>query len=390
MLPGDTHHRGVRSPASAGGLPMRVLLTSTSYPADANDWKGLFIQRMIEGLARRPELTLEAWCPPGPLPPGVKSTLEPSEHEWLLRLGAQGGIAQLLRKRPIRGLSSGRTLLSHLGHAFGRSHAHLFHVNWLQCALALPDDGRPALVTALGTDLQLLRLPLVRHWLRRRFAGRRVALCPNSDWMVAPLQRAFGDMADVVCVPFGIDAPWYQAPRSPAQMEQSPRWLCVSRLTPGKLGPLFEWCEPHFRGQRRQLHLIGPLQDAGVIVPAWVHFHGPATPAQLRENWFPRATGLLSLSQHPEGRPQVMLEAMAAGLPILASPLPAHQDIVGHGRTGWLCAGPAQLQEGLTALETPDRNLALGTQAREEARRRFGTWDDCASRYAMLYEGLLR
>src|SRR3546814_4265729 len=67
----------------------------------------------------------------------------------------------------------------------------LYHINWLQTALPLPDDGKPVLVTVLGNDLNLLRLPFVRTLLRHVFSRRRVAICPNAEWMEAPLRAAF-------------------------------------------------------------------------------------------------------------------------------------------------------------------------------------------------------
>src|SRR3546814_20018551 len=61
----------------------------------------------------------------------------------------------------------------------------------------------------------------------------------------------------------------------------------------------------------RSLHLYGPMEEE-VELPGWVHYHGPASPRLLADEVFPAARGLITLSQHAEGRPQVLLEAMAA------------------------------------------------------------------------------
>src|SRR3546814_16128905 len=74
-----------------------------------------------------------------------------------------------------------------------------------------------------------------------------------------------------------------------------------------------------------------------VELPGWVHYHGPASPRLLADEVFPAARGLITLSQHAEGRPQVLLAAMAASLPIVASDMPAHASIRANGDTGLLC-----------------------------------------------------
>lgn len=365
---------------------MRVLLASSSYPANVSDWKSVFIRNQIDALARLGDMQLSVWAPPGSLPRKVSRATDKHDEDWLNRLMARGGIAHLLRKRPLLGIGAATSLLRLMRRAFARSEAEIFHVNWLQNALALPHDGRPALITALGTDMQLLRIPGVRVMIRNKLKGRAAAICPNADWMLPPLQAAFGDYADVRCVPFGIEECWYSMQRS-FELNPRPKWLCVTRLTAGKVGPLFDWTAPYFESGQAELHLLGPMQER-IKLPSWVRWHGPVSPEQLQATWFPQAHGLITLSQHPEGRPQVMLEALASGLPIVASRLPAHQDLLGDGEGGVLVDSPEGALAALRALADPVANRALGLRGRACMLAEIGTWDDCAGRYVALYRQL--
>ena len=222
---------------------------------------------------------------------------------------------------------------------------------------------------------------------REQISSSRHAQKKRFSFEGDSLRAAFGDLAQVQIVPFGIDPCWYSMQRHFADQTQ-PNWLVVSRITRDKVGDLFEWSAPSFSTGTRKLHLIGPMLES-IDIPAWVDYHGPATPGELCETWFPKAHGLITLSRHAEGRPQVMLEAMAAGLPIIASRLPAHENLLDHGATGWLAGSPAMLESGLAHLESNSNNVAMGRSARAHVHAEFGTWDDCAQRYNTLYRQLL-
>lgn len=364
---------------------MRLLLTATSYPADAHAWQGRFIADMAAALGRRDDLQVRLWAPPGELPAGVGSGLLADDADWLAGLLARGGIARLLRQSRLKGGWAALGLLRRQRRALLHCQPDVVHANWLQNALALWDTRTPVLVTVLGSDYGLLDLPGMVPLLRRVFRQRRAILAPNADWMAPRLERLFGDLAEIRSIPFGVDARWFAIER---KMVEPRRWLVVSRLTPDKIGDLFDWGEGLF-GAERELHLFGPMQES-MFLPDWVQYHGATNPAALREEWFPQAAGLVTLSRHDEGRPQVMLEAMAAGLPVIASNLPAHGNLIRHEETGWLVGSREEFRGALQPLEMPEHNYTLGFTARRWIKATVGDWDDCAARYAAAYESLLK
>jgi hypothetical protein len=364
-------------------------MSSTSYPRAEGDWQGIFIRNIANALADSGRCELGLWAPDGPRHPAIRYLCDAQDRDWLGDMAASGGIAHLLKNNRGRALVSGLSLLRRLRASY-RSHApetDLFHVNWLQNALPLVGMGKPALISLLGTDFQLLKLPGMTFLVRRMLAGNRCALAPNAEWMVPELENAFGDLAGVTAVPFGIDDRWYDLERQP---QSGPAiWLAIFRITAAKIGPLFEWGEPLFGSGERELHLIGPNQE-GLDIPDWVHFHGPASPEALARDWFPRAQGLITLSRHSEGRPQVMLEAMAAGLPLIASDIEAHSNFVEHDHTGLLVADSDDLRDALQRLEQHECNTRFSAHCKLFASNNYGTWSDCTQRYMTLYETLLQ
>jgi glycosyltransferase involved in cell wall biosynthesis len=365
-------------------------MVSTSYPSSLSDWRGLFIRHLADALSRREDIHLNLWAPTGEIHPSASMVTTPKEALWLSALMKSGGIAHLLRSRGLRALRQSVELLDHLYHAYRRlsPYTDVYHINWLQNALPLPNDGKPLIISVLGTDLQLLSIPLMKTFLRYICKDRPVSICPNAGWMVPILNKHFGNQSEIKEIAFGIDPKWYAIEREEIPRETA-NWIVVSRLTHKKIGPLFEWSESEFIGKNRRLHLFGPMQEK-MVIPGWVHYHGPARPADLIEKWFPNAHGLLTLSQHAEGRLQVMLEAMAAGLPIIASRLPAHENILTHGQTGWLCDTPAGFSKGIEQLHETTENIRIGRAARAWVHDAVGTWDDCAARYNRIYKRMIR
>jgi len=365
---------------------MKVLMTSSSYPHDSQDWRGGFVSDLVRAMAKEKQIQLHLWAPPGEIPDSVINGLNHTESIWLEKLTERGGIAHVLRTGSLYGIFVAIELLSNLRKAYFRnSDADIFHVNWLQNALPLWGIRNPTVISVLGSDYGLLRYPLMVPLLRSVIRQRRCILAPNADWMVKGLEKHFGDVAEVQSVPFGVKDIWFKMKRQ-QKLQTRRKWIVVSRVTAKKIGSLFSWGKTIF-GDEDELHLLGPMQDQ-IAIPEWVRYHGATYPAELHDQWFPEATGLITLSEHDEGRPQVMLEAMAAKIPIIASDIQPHRNIIEHRKTGWIASTKEDLYEGLKCLSNSDANMEMGLLASKWVRKHVGTWDDCAGRYLAAYEKL--
>jgi len=174
----------------------------------------------------------------------------------------------------------------------------------------------------------------------------------------------------VVVKPHFVDAP------DPAESEARNGFLCVGRLAPEKGLQVLQ-------DATRALALRGPLEQslqvqvagagplaaalaAGAAQPGGLQLLGelPLTEVQQR---MARAQALVLPSICLESFPRVLVEAFAAGLPVIASRLGALAELVQHGETGLLFApGDAQgLAEQMAwASAHPAEMARMGRRAR--------------------------
>ena len=366
---------------------MNVLFISTTYPSNNDDWRGRFIERMLDALSRNRSLNMTVWAPPGELPANTHSCLSTKDSLWLKRLAQQGGIAHVLRTNKRASVYYVTKLLTSLFFTYKQyKNNDVVHVNWIQNAIPLITNRSPVVITVLGSDFGLLKLPGMKQILRVIFKKRKTILAPNAEWMTPDLTKYFGDVAQITCVPFGVDNRWFHIDRDLEGFQTKRKWVAVTRLTKMKLGPLFEWGK-HVFNKHDELHLFGPMQEA-IEIPPWVTYHGPVTPEQLQKNWFRKSAGLITLSSHDEGRPQVIIEAMASGLPVIASNLYAHTDIIKEGHSGHIITSEKKFKETIQKLSHIDYNLKMGNKARSQIYNDIGDWNRCAEHYTKLYLSL--
>jgi glycosyltransferase involved in cell wall biosynthesis len=366
---------------------LKILFVSTSYPSDIKDWKGRFTANLVEAIGRQKGIHLRIWTPPGDIPPYVINVSTCSEANWLKKILKTGGIAHIIRTRGIFAAFTVFRLMRGLRNVYAReTDVDMVHVNWLQNCLPLWGKKTPAVISVLGSDYGLLKLPSMRLILRAVLRQRNAIIAPNAGWMVPALDKSFGDIAEIRPIPFGVDKRWFALQRN-VPKDNTSHWITVTRITRNKIGDLFKWGKGLF-GEDHILHLFGPMQET-LSVPDWAVYHGPVSPDELWGKWFPLCSGLITLSRHDEGRPQVMLEAMAAGLPVIASDMPAHRDIIKHEKSGWIVSTPQDLKDAISFFNTREAVIRTGESARSWVLKNIGTWDDCAVRYITAYQDLL-
>jgi len=171
----------------------------------------------------------------------------------------------------------------------------------------------------------------------------------------------------------------------------------VGRLWPQKRIKDLIWAADILKVIRNDLHLLvigdGPQADLlrqyrhKCQIDDRVHFLG-------QRNDVPRLMphfDVLWLGSAYEGQPNSVMEAMSAGVPVVATDIPGTRDLVVPGETGYLVpVGDCAAFARQTELILNDVELArrLGTAARERMLREFSV-DRMVERHAALYRELL-
>jgi glycosyltransferase involved in cell wall biosynthesis len=222
------------------------------------------------------------------------------------------------------------------------------------------------------------------------------ALVVNSRSAADELERTSGRLRrPIFVVPNVVDVPGLP-PERPAGDETPVRVAFVGRLIPVKRLDLFLQALAIARRETPRLVAVvageGPerprmeaLAEQMGFAPGAVTFLGTvdAVDGLLRE------ADLLVLSSDEEGFPNVVLEAMAAALPVVTTPAGDAGQVVLDGRTGFVVPGgdAAALAARMVELATSvSLRRRLGAAAYERARNVYGTGPLAGRLYAVYRE----
>lgn len=256
--------------------------------------------------------------------------------------------------------------------------------------------GIPYIVSLRGGDVPGFR-PYDFHLYHRLVAPFLRVIWRNAAAVVAnsgglrQLANAFDPGFEIPVIPNGIDLESYKT----RDREWSfPRLLSSGRIVHQKgldlamraLGGLKEldW-EWHIAGDGPQLPALQSLAKEFGIEDR-VHFLGWQSREQLMK-CYGQANLFLFPSRH-EGMPNALLEAMASGLPAVASCIAGNEELVVGGETGYLV--PSEDVEALRAalkqlLRDPALRERMGRASRQHVEVNY-SWESTAQQYALLLE----
>lgn len=196
------------------------------------------------------------------------------------------------------------------------------------------------------------------------------------------------DVARIAVIPNGVEETFfYSGRRLPGT---KPRLLFVGRLSVQKnlalllraLAGVSEYFETTLVGDGE---LEGELKNVAASLSLQnVRFHGRAYGAELRDLY--RNADIFVLPSEREGMPLVLLEALAMGLPIVATDIPGNRDVIVDGANGVLVP-PSDASALRRALLSMTVDLGGYQRMSAESRRLASqySWAEVGDQFERLY-----
>jgi phosphatidylinositol alpha-mannosyltransferase len=231
--------------------------------------------------------------------------------------------------------------------------------------------------------------PLLRPvWAR---VDRRLAVSTAARHSVC---SRMGDAAMEI-VPNGADVDIFASAR-PAELPPGRRLLFVGRLEPRKGFPVAVRAFARLARTHADLQLVvvgdgeerGAVDDLPRDLRSRVHMMGRVSYEAL-PTFHQAADIFVSPATGSESFGIVLVEAMAAGLPLVASDIAGYREVARHEREGLLVrpSDPEALAAGVNRLlDNPGLAASLG--ANGETRARMFAWDSIIDRLEGVYDSL--
>jgi glycosyltransferase involved in cell wall biosynthesis len=271
-------------------------------------------------------------------------------------------------------------------------------------ALCAVLSGFPNVLTIHGNMRLIAQVNRVKPfsfiWLSAQLERLTIPRSAGVVCITRYTQAAVADLAKKTwVVPNAVDASFFEINAQPPP-GKPPRILCVGVICPRKNQNAFiRALDPLANKTKFEVLFLGATAGGRAYDDEfvkliedrpWCVYDGVANREKLKAH-FSEAT-LLALPSLEDNCPMVVLEAMAAGVPVAAANVGGVPDLIEEEKTGFLCdpLNPKRISDAMEkALADPVRLAAVAGYAKSEAVRRFHP-QIIANRHLEVYREVLR
>ena len=383
---------------------LKILVLTTSFPLAKGSRSGIFVKQLVENLPTALQVSVLT-------PDGTFSCTSEAEKFSLIRFRyapkkwqqlahGSGGIVAAVSQKKLSCLLIPLFLISSMATSCWYAlKADVIHANWSINGVIAGISGffvRKQVVTTLrGSDVNLIH----SSWFMRQLVylclclSKRVIVVSTS--LRESVVKEFPDHRHKIQVIFnGIDDMFYvQSPHSIVP-SKTVRFLYVGNLVKGKGVKFILEAAKSLTTQVWSLDIVGDGAEKQNLVDYCIHnsidanvtFHGAVAPKKVPR--FLQEADVFVFASLAEGRPNVVLEAMAMGLPVIASAIPAVQELIADGEQGILFppGNIVKLREAMDCMVTHiDEGHVMGTKAREYILAQKLSWPETGRQYAAVF-----
>jgi glycosyltransferase involved in cell wall biosynthesis len=361
---------------------MRVALLTTDNRQDYRDYSapaprfGTAPAALLEGLARLPDVEAHVVsCTQQPVTAPQKLAGNIFFHSLLVpKLGwgrtAFQGCIRAVRRRL-------KTIQPDIVHGQGTER---------DCAISAVFSGYPNVLTVHGNMRRLARVTHARAfsywWAAARFEALALPRTRGVVCLTRHTQAAVSGLARRTwVVPNAVQADFFDLNAQPPT-GAPPRILCVGNVcTTKNQNALIRALDGLAERAAFRLVFLGRAQKGEAYADEFFHlvesrpwcaWEGFAEREKLKE-WY-RGAALLALPSLEENCPMAVLEAMAAGVPVVAARVGGLPELVEDGQTGLLCEplDPPSMRRAVEKLlSAPALGAQVAHRAKERAKERF-------------------
>ena len=390
-------------------LLMKICVITTSFPRFEEDDSGIFVKRLVEAMSEA-GVSGYVLIPYGSDEPETENLgnfkIERIKYGLFTkgRLAFGAGIIPNLRKNPLLIFQAPLMFLTLAWRAFQlRKNYNVIHANWSTCAIsawvASLFSSKKYVITLRGEDLRLLSISFFRIILAIPIKAASSITSVNSDfldkietWYKFPRHRLH-------IIPNGVELILdKELDKNKARnllgiSPEQPVLLYVGTVIPRKrvkqlvqlvsnidcilliCGRLLN--EDYVNEVKQEIEKLNCTEK--------VKLEGQIAPNKIAAYYI--AADVYVTASEFEGRSNSVLEAMSVGLPVFASNIPAHREIIEDNHNGILWDVDS-IESGATSLEKLLADTELQSKLGSVAIKSVSgqNWLICAQNYLKLFK----